>query len=412
MHDLLDSLFAPTSFDEFLLQTSLLRPTVAHGALERLAFVGQLRELTTPSAAFLGHAGQVRLKMTDREGSLVEVATSGEQAGRLYRLGATAMLDRYERSSAAVRQLCQAIEAAAGMPPGTCSAIVHVSTPDSGLGLHFDKEDVLTIQLVGTKRWTYSTAPAVPHAPAPHALGHAPAVILRRCAPDPDELDRGPSPDRLAEVDLAPGSVFFLPKGHWHRTQALSESISLSLGWSDARWIDRLLEVVRERLLLEPAWRAQALGAQASASEAVRALAHRAAGALAASASSVPLLARGEDLLAARRLRLASLDDAARFLLSDFAPAPDLATMVVELRTPGGEARALAIEPSSVRLVEPAEEAPTLQLQAEIADFEQLLNDPNKAAMLVMTGAVQCLPFDLERLSAFARAFKVFSGAA
>jgi hypothetical protein len=412
MIDWLDTLFAPTSFRDFLVQTSLVRPTAVHGSPERFAFLGQMRELTTPSAAFVAHAGNVRLKMTDRAGALVEVAAAGEQAGRIYRLGATAMLDRYERSSAAVRQLCQALETTAGMPPGTCSAIVHVSTPDSGLGLHFDMEDVLTIQLVGTKRWTYSTEPAVPHAPAPHTLGHAPAVILRRCAPDPDELDRGPSVDRLAEIDLAPGSVFFLPKGHWHRTQALSESISLSLGWSGARWIDRLLEVVRERLLVDPTWRAPALGAEAAAPAAVRALASDAVASLAASASNLPLLRRGEDLLASRRLRLNTLDDAARFLLSDFAPASDLAVMVVELRTPSGESTALSIEPTSVCIVEAATSSPTIQLQAEIADFEQLLNDPDKAAMLVMTGAVQCLPFDLDRLSAFARAFKVFSGAA
>jgi len=407
----LDSLFAPTAFHDFVAQTELVRPTIVHGTPERFAFLPGLSDLSSASAAFLSHPGQVRLKMTDRAGAHVEVAASGEQAARLYRLGGTAMLDRYERTNPAVRALCQGVEALAGMPPGTCSAIVHISTPGSGLGLHFDMEDVLTIQLVGTKRWGFSREAAVPHAPAPHTLGHAPAVILRRCARDPEELERGPSPEGLVDVDLEPGSVFFLPKGHWHRTCALGESISLSLGWSGARWLDRVLAVLRDRLLVDPAWRAHALGAEATAPEPVRALAQAAASALSAASSELRIVERSDALLASKGLRLASLDDAVRFLVSDFEPNPALVPMVIELRTPRGDARRLAIGASAIEPVAVSDVSPAFQLQAELSDFEQLLNDPNKAASLVMTGAVQCVPFDLDRLSQFAQACKVFSGA-
>jgi hypothetical protein len=80
-------------------------------------------------------------------------------------------------------------------------------------------------------------------------------------------------PDAMT-VDLRPGSVLFIPRGTWHDTETLQDSVALTLSYSVQSWADALLERLGAELRREPAWRAPATGLGAPGEEGRAALAH------------------------------------------------------------------------------------------------------------------------------------------
>jgi hypothetical protein len=80
------------------------------------------------------------------------------------------------------------------------------------LGLHFDHEDVVIVQVEGTKRWqVYGSAVANPVSGAPKQVLPAPEQVIF------DEV-------------LAPGDLLFMPAGNWHHCECgPSTSVHLSI---------------------------------------------------------------------------------------------------------------------------------------------------------------------------------------
>ena len=62
-------------------------------------------------------------------------------------------------------------------------------------------------------------------------------------------------PDDGAEFVLRPGSVLFVPRGSWHMTEAVSDSLSLNFTFTAPCWMDILLTALRGRLAQSSEWR-------------------------------------------------------------------------------------------------------------------------------------------------------------
>ena len=63
------------------------------------------------------------------------------------------------------------------------------------------------------------------------------------------------------DVVLKPGSMLFVPRGFWHRTEANGEAASAELSHLvQPTWIDLLTLALRSRLSLSPEWRGLADG--------------------------------------------------------------------------------------------------------------------------------------------------------
>jgi hypothetical protein len=79
--------------------------------------------------------------------------------------------------------------------------------------VHHDEYDLFAIQLIGRKRWFVSTG----RSELPNAWPHAPD-----------------GPERLGEyavLEMSPGDLLYLPRGTTHRTESISDSIHLSIGF-------------------------------------------------------------------------------------------------------------------------------------------------------------------------------------
>jgi 50S ribosomal protein L16 3-hydroxylase len=119
---------------------------------------------------------------------------------------------------------------------------IHVyATPAGckGLDWHYDAEDVFVFQTEGIKVWS-----------------------LRKNTVNPWPLAETIPADQRAEREVMPimtcelqaGDCLYIPNGYWHRTHAVSESVSLSIGVMPYTAMD-VYDSLRPQLLRELKWR-------------------------------------------------------------------------------------------------------------------------------------------------------------
>lgn len=109
----------------------------------------------------------------------------------------------------------------------------YLSPHGAGFGLHLDHHPVSILQLDGQKRWWYSSEPGLKQVlsnvsfPAGRDALKLPWVTVER-----------PAEDSLCEVVLNAGDVLYLPKGCWHRAQAIGHSLGLTLAMESVSLLD------------------------------------------------------------------------------------------------------------------------------------------------------------------------------
>lgn len=141
-------------------------------------------------------------------------------------------------------------------------AKLYVSPSGRGYALHADRYHVLVVQLSGRKRWWFGERPAVPWAMAGAEVTTAgQAVLTHPYEGMPMRDDEGspiapPRDDQLRTVVLSPGHCLYLPPGTWHRTEALSTSVALSLSPPRTPLVELFMDTVTRALMHEPEWRA------------------------------------------------------------------------------------------------------------------------------------------------------------
>jgi ribosomal protein L16 Arg81 hydroxylase len=159
------------------------------------------------------------------------------QLGLLLQAGATIGVRHAQRQDAKLAEL------AAGFAKD-CNAVVDIHvymTPASanGFGWHYDAEDVFILQTCGEKSWDLRKNTVNPWP-------------LIETLPEDMEYEKEIMP--LLSCKLAPGDWLYIPAGYWHRTRALTESLSLSVGIATRSGID-VLDFARGRLLNSLRWR-------------------------------------------------------------------------------------------------------------------------------------------------------------
>ena len=136
-----------------------------------------------------------------------------------------------------------------GAPRQKVIASLFFTPAGGGAVPHFDKNENFTFQLTGAKRWQIGEIPMVACAPDSYTLGST--TITPALAPLLAEARRPPE----RTVDVAPGTLLYVPRGTVHRTGAGEPSWSLNLSYSPATWLDLLQVGLRQRLAASPRWR-------------------------------------------------------------------------------------------------------------------------------------------------------------
>ncbi|CAK4334949.1 unnamed protein product [Aphanomyces euteiches] len=123
---------------------------------------------------------------------------------------------------------------------------------------HFDAQHTFTIQLKGTKQWSFAKAPLTDPMTNLHISSSNTTSVLE------DTLTHAmcgaaqltPPTTDFDTVTLRPGSVLYIPPGYWHNVTSFEEgSLSMNFSIDGSRWMDLLWNRLMPVLAGKPEWR-------------------------------------------------------------------------------------------------------------------------------------------------------------
>jgi Cupin superfamily protein len=128
-----------------------------------------------------------------------------------------------------------AIRKELGLRNGQVVGTIAYSPQGKGVRKHYDGNEGLILQLVGSKRWRI-------------------APPMKMVFPGECAGDDGGMPATSKELILQPGSVSFLPRGWWHETVAITPSLSLNLEIHTEVWSSIFSQALYLQLLDKAEW--------------------------------------------------------------------------------------------------------------------------------------------------------------
>lgn len=249
----LEALFAPMTKGEFIKHYLNNTPVVAHDRLEHLKELTQLPFLTSLDSLFDTWPTQVTAYMEGiaDEGNSKKVTTV--EAKELYQKGSGLCFDDVDLFSPLLAQWPCAIRQELGLSQLTYGrSLIYTIKEGEGTAAHFDQNINFVIQISGTKKWWLAPNTHVENPLSRHTIGIDMDPELESYAFNgmPESF-----PDKSQEFILKPGSILFVPRGYWHKTEAISNAVSLNFTLTAPSWLDLLTATVRARLAQSSEWR-------------------------------------------------------------------------------------------------------------------------------------------------------------
>jgi ribosomal protein L16 Arg81 hydroxylase len=301
--EVLTALLGADALDTFLSDYWPNRVFVSEGDRERLPAALLDAELNEFDALSRRYKGVVSFFGDDRSGHMVPV--EGIEASAPYRCGLSVYLTDVAPYFPDIQQMVKQLEFELGVNEGCARAGVFASPADGGISCHYDTVDIFSIQLRGNKKFDVA-----PVSGLPHPLG---SQYMSGSKPMDDHYPQATDgfPDwegaEFRTVEMTPGTVLYMPRGTWHRTEAEGDSIAVSIGMEPPSAAESVLEQLRLLLLQDPEWRRPLYGAW-GAGKMVDSAAERAeellAGLPALAAALTPDLVASPKLSEARRIAM------------------------------------------------------------------------------------------------------------
>jgi hypothetical protein len=231
------------------------KAVAVHGSIERLP--DALRQVTLASFAALSRAyrGPVAFGRGLRH---PQVFDSNANAANLRELGLTVYLRDIAPCAAGGHAFLRELEAELGIAEGSARLTAFSSPHNDGVACHYDAEEVISVQMEGSKTFHVAPMDEIRH---PYGTQFGPGMAAS------DDLylqTREAFPDAtratFEAITMTPGSVLFLPRGTWHRSEATEHSYSISIVLRPPSLLDALQQQLHGLLLQDAAWRAPLYG--------------------------------------------------------------------------------------------------------------------------------------------------------
>jgi hypothetical protein len=272
---------------------------VGTGPIDRIAELVSDELLADPERLIRAAHGEVCAATRTREGHSHLISVPPAVGACLWANGTPIEIPHIDRVCPAVARWQKEIDRELGYERAVairCSAFV--SRGGAHSGMHFDRTEVLNLQLRGTKRWLLAPNTDVAYAMHPFLAGLKDGRGPRHDAGYFPPRFHVPEPASCRVVDMTPGTAMLIPRGHWHRVEADDASVSIGFVLETPTAIEALLAALRHRLIGRADARRPLRPDRAAARREVAQLAGRAAEALAragaeAAADAVPVVRRG-----------------------------------------------------------------------------------------------------------------------
>lgn len=189
--------------------------------------------------------------IADEDGA---VSTSTKEAFKAYKNeGRGLLFNDANNHSIDLQNNLEQLRKDLGLPSTTFSRnLIYATKEGYGTDTHFDQNINFVIQVHGTKKWWVAPNSSVENPTVRHTLGKDLDPELESYIESslPEKM-----PDSATEHLLKPGSILFVPRGSWHKTEALSDALSLNFTFSAPTWVDIFTTALKGRLTQSSVWR-------------------------------------------------------------------------------------------------------------------------------------------------------------
>lgn len=228
----------------------------AHGELERLPkplLNDILRSIASLTEAYAGHLNEI----DPRKGYEMYPVADGT-ATEVIKRGATAYLDDVSPLLSDVQPFIKGLEQELNITRDSVKLGVFISSAGSGAPTHYDVLDVISIQLVGTKKFHVSPLKQIRY---PYGMQYVEGTTpFDELYPQITQGFPSSEEQEFEQINMLPGSVLFMPRGVWHYTEAEQDSMAMCIVLSPPTQLDFFLYQLKSTLLQDHAWRSPCYG--------------------------------------------------------------------------------------------------------------------------------------------------------
>lgn len=252
----LSQLLEPMSTEEFLNEAWPSLPYVTHGlALRELTSLPFLESL---DALLTQWPRKIQVHLPDARDESSAIEADPQHARKLFANRMALLFNNAQTQSPVLERWLADIHAELGLPRSTYSRCMIYATPDGkGTAAHFDQNINFVLQIHGEKTWWLAPNETFENPTERFTIGQPvdPELASYAMTEPPAKM-----PEPAQKVVLKPGSMLFVPRGYWHRTEASGEALALNFTFSQPTYLDLFLLALRSRLTLSYEWRALADG--------------------------------------------------------------------------------------------------------------------------------------------------------
>jgi ribosomal protein L16 Arg81 hydroxylase len=215
-------------------------PFLVHGDVSRLRGLADAKEFSSAAAM-----AKVPCRALLAQGQHLDaqrfgnIAVPPEVAPSLLRAGVTLYFNEPQFRSRSVWRWVRAVEKDLGLATATIRPSVFFSSRGPGARWHFDGTESFVVQLSGRKEWRIAPNDAIRFPPVNYLEGAPVPAELAALVKRPMK-----APAKARTVVMKPGSVLYLPRGWWHATRTLEDSVHLDLLTALPTWADTFRPVL------------------------------------------------------------------------------------------------------------------------------------------------------------------------
>jgi len=228
------------------------------GPLDRFPGIAQAPQLSSIESVLNSPHQRLRVFFRNADGSHGEDYVSPQQAYDLFKRKQvdTIVVDGVHWGIPPLADTLLTMQEDLKTPQSLVQCTAYISPKGHGTQMHFDQQEVFFLQILGNKRWRVAPNNQVKWPLSPF-FGYP------YMSPDLEQiLDGEPVqlPEEIIEVEMTPGSAFFLPRGYWHSSYAHEDSLAITFTFASRSWLELFWERAREKLIVQEEWREIANG--------------------------------------------------------------------------------------------------------------------------------------------------------
>jgi 50S ribosomal protein L16 3-hydroxylase len=261
----LEPLIAPHSRQEFLAGGWPNSPVAVHGLDDSIMAIRELSFLKSLEAMLGAWPHSIQAHLPDAKDESSSVDVNARDAQKMFANKMSLLFNNVERISPLLTEWTKQIARDLGLPTSTYGRCLVYATPNSmGTSAHFDQNINFVLQLHGTKTWWLCENSNFENPTQRHAIGQP---LDPELAPyqHGEIVQKMPATEK--KIVLKPGSMLFVPRGIWHRTEASDDALALNFTFNQPTWIDLFTLALRSRLSLSASWRELADGVNSDEAE-------------------------------------------------------------------------------------------------------------------------------------------------